>query len=309
MQRARDKNSHAPGGRGYDNRKKKRAKRGNRPPHMKSPELFIPTPQEVISLASALLKGPVIDRVEREGKPSSHQSNVVREGLTLVHKDHPDHVVRIDFLGRRGRHSDATSSLRRGRLPLPPRLFCWTRFQKQVSINQVGFAQSNVVFDPVYCYDVDPTIGSTSMPFFFELMSLYRYYRTINSKISVTFTNKESAPATVYVFPYNTLGSANFSSGIVQSFLSNPLSKQTEISPTGGMDHATIKSKQTTAGFAGARWTGTPDDYASFSSVSPVNHWSWIVGYQMLTASVNGITANVVIDIEFCAFEENAPPS
>jgi len=227
--------------------------------------------------------------------------------FTLVHKDHPNRVVNVQFLTKRGRHSDANSSLMRGMLPLPPRLVCHTRFQKQVAVNNALFGTTNVVFEPTFCYDVDPTVGSTAMPFFTELQTLYRYYRTISSKISVTFTNKEAFPLTVFIHPLNYTIGGNAPPATIQSYLANPLCKETQISATGGIDHATIKHKMTTEGFAGSKWTGTDDLYSGNGTTAPNNNWFWVVGAQSLVALVNGITVNVVIDITFVSFEENSP--
>jgi hypothetical protein len=292
------------------------AKPRNRPPQKRQkvpqPEVFAPSPEQLIDLATKLLGGPlkdVISTPEKERQPVTHLPNVIRNGQTLIHKDHPNRVVSVQFLTKRGRHSDANASLMRGMLPLPPRLLCHTRFQKQVAVNNVANGATNVVFTPTFCYDVDPTVGSTAMPFFTELQTLYRYYRTISSRITVTFANKETFPLTVYIHPLNYSVSANVATATAQSFLANPLCKETQVSAEGGIDHVTLKHKMSTEGFAGSKWTGTDDLYSGNGTTSPSNNWYWVVGAQSLVALVNGLTINVVIDVIFVSFEENSPTS
>jgi len=175
------------------------------------------------------------------------------------------------------------------------------------------------------------------MPFFTELQTLYRYYRTISSRIIVTFANNEDFPLTVYIHSLNYSVSANVATATAQSFLANPLCKETQVSAeggidhttlkhemstegfagskgtgtddlysTGGIDHATIKHKMTTEGFAGSRWTGIDDLYSGNGTTAPSNNWYWVVGAQSLVALVNGMTVNVVIDVTFVSFEESS---
>jgi len=195
----------------------------------------------------------------------------------------------------------------RGILPLPPRLTVRTRYQVDLALNNMGFSYANVRYEPTYCYDVNPSLGSTAMPFFTEVMLLYRFYRTKSAKISVQFVNKDASETTCYVCPVNFDPGANTSS--FQQYLSNPNSKRAIASPLGGMDRCTIHHHATTAGFAGSRWLGDDDLYSSNGSVSPPNNWYFIVGIANIVGLSFGCTISVSMDVTFVAFEENTPSS
>jgi len=227
----------------------------------------------------------------------------------------PEPVHLIEFIKRKGKghggvsHRAVTESLRRGRLPLPERMLCRTKFQKQFALNNAGFSTATANFEPTYCYDVDPTIGSTAMPFFTEIMTLYRYYRTVAARCRVSFANKEGFPITGFVHPVNYLVTAPASGPIVESFLSNALCSQGQLSTITGHDGIVLYNKGTTAGFAGSRWLGDEDLYSSTGTVSPANNWYFVVGVQSLVALISGVTVNFEMEVDYVAFEENSPTS
>jgi len=206
--------------------------------------------------------------------------------------------------GRSGRGSHAMA-LMRGMLPLPPRVLVRTRFNVEKNIVNVGVPFCNIRFNPCYCYDVDPTLGSTSMPFFSEILTIYRYYRTIKSTIRVNFVNGETFPVTCYVVPVNFDPTANSTS--YQNYLSNPTSKKTLLAPTGDQNRGHISHHATTAAFAGSRWLGDEDFYSSAGSTAPQNSWYWMVGILGSVNLVSGVYVSIDIDISFVAFEEASP--
>jgi len=227
----------------------------------------------------------------------------------------PEPVHLIEFIKRKGKghggvsHRAITESLRRGRLPLPERLMVSTKFQKQFALNNPGFPTSSANFEPTFCYDVDPTIGSTAMPFFTEIMTLYRYYRTIKSRVKVSFATKENFPIVGLVHPVNYLVSAPASGAIIESFLSNRLCAQDQLATITGKDEVILHNEASTYGFAGSKWLGDEDLYSSTGTVSPANNWYWVVGIQSLVSLVNGVTVNFEMEVDFVAFEENSPTS
>ncbi len=198
-------------------------------------------------------------------------------------------------------------SLKTGRLPLPPRVTIWTRFQKDIDMSNAGVAFANVRFQPTYCYDVDPLGASTAMPFFTEMAGLYRFYRCVSSRITVHFANADSAPATVYVCPVNFDPGANTSS--FQNYLSNPNCREAIIGATSGNSKATLRARATTDGFSGSRWLGLSDSYSATSAgtTTPNNNWFWIVGAHNINLFTNGVFASIVMDVEITFFEETSP--
>lgn len=208
---------------------------------------------------------------------------------------------------RKGGRGDSHNTLMRGGLPLPSRLTVRTRFQKTVSLNNAGVNFANVRFSPVFCYDVDPTIGSTSMPFFAEVMTLYRFYRTVKSHLRVEFCNQENAlPHTAYICPVNFDPGAN--TATFQNFLSNPNSKSVLLGEATGQARGTLTHTATTNAFAGSRWNGDSDNYTgSATGSAPQNQWFWMIGTSAIAGMANGVLADITIDITFVAFEEASP--
>jgi len=208
--------------------------------------------------------------------------------------------------GNKG-ESHTHSTLIRGGLPLPERLTVRTRFQTSFSMNNAGVNYANRRYSPVFCYDVDPTLGSTSMPFFTEIMTLYRYYRTMNSKIRVQFINLEAAAIhTAYICPVNFDPTANTSS--YQSYLSNPNSRSVILGNATGESRGTLTHSASTNMFAGSRFTGTEDAYSgNATGTAPINQWYWIVGSYCPQGFTAGVAVDITIDITFVAYEEGTP--
>jgi len=193
-----------------------------------------------------------------------------------------------------------------GALPLPARTLVKTRFEVSTVINGITAHFANLRYSPTSCYDVDPTLASTAMPFFTEMMALYRYYRTARSKIAVHFASTEIFPITAYICPVNFDPGA--STANYQNYLSNPSSKVTMLGPLTGNGTATLEHHASTDQFAGAKWTQTQDPYSAQGTAVPNNNWFWIVGIASPTVVFSQVCyVSVVIDIEFWAFEENSP--
>jgi len=189
----------------------------------------------------------------------------------------------------------------------PSRMRRTLTFQKTVGLGNVGQVYANIKFIPTYAYDIDPTVGSTSCPFYNELGTIYRFYRVDSSKISVGFSNAETFSNTCCVCPVNSDPGANTTN--YQAFFSNPLAKIKIVGPFNGDGITTITHSASTAMFGGVRNVGQNDFYSgpTGGASPPTNNWYWFVGVQSLSGQVNGVacTVRIWIDIEF--FELNSP--
>jgi len=207
--------------------------------------------------------------------------------------------------------SQRNHSLMSGRLPIPPRLTVKTRFQNTQKQLFAGSIFMNQRWIPTFCYDIDPNIGSTAMPFFSEIMTLYRFYRTLKSKISVHFGSLEGGfNVNAWICPCNFDPTTNVAS--YQKFLSNPLCKTAILGSALGESTKTITHHATTDGFAGSRWNGMSDAYTALGSGgAPSNNWWWAVGLVTDNAAgfANGVSTYITIDVTFVAFEEGTPPA
>jgi len=232
--------------------------------------------------------------------------NALSYSPKLVSKDVPTSIRQaIPLTYHKFTHSSVARSLACGMLPLPPRLTVRTRYQISEIMQNAGSNHASFRWNPVYCYDVDPTLGSTAMPFFTEIMTLYRFYRTLKAKITVDFTNLETFPVTAYVCPVNFDPGVN--PGAYQNYLSNPNSKSIQLGPVSANPKGVIHRSATTDGFAGARWAGVIDAYCSTSTSAPTNSWYFLAGIYAPSASVSGCYISATIDITFVAFEEASP--
>jgi hypothetical protein len=215
---------------------------------------------------------------------------------------------------RRGRFSAVNGEVVRvGRLPIPPRMTTTLTYSSIVNITNVLATAANVRYDPSFCYDVDPILGSTAMPFFSELAGLYRYYRCLSARIVVEAVNRETFPSVLYVTPVNFDPGANYSAVTAANYLSNPLARSTPLSPITGNSRGTIRNYFRISDFSGSKWTGDVDLYsarADGTGGSPVNTAWFTVGIRSdggLYGANGGVFCNITIHIEICFFEETSP--
>jgi hypothetical protein len=191
-------------------------------------------------------------------------------------------------------------------MPLPSRMRCNLRLEATQALNRGGAASNaNVRFIPTFCYDVDPTLGSTSMPFFTEMVGLYRYYRCISSSCKASFVNLEAFPAFCCVCPVNFDPAANTSS--FENYFSSRVSQTKPVGALTGNGIVSIGNSATTDSFAGSKWTYTQDAYCASGSSSPANNWYWFVGVYAASNFSNGVNVYCIVDIEVEFFELSSP--
>jgi len=179
---------------------------------------------------------------------------------------------------------------------------------KFASVNNTTFTFANVRFEPTFCYDIDPAVGSTAMPGFTELGALYRFYRMVSCEADVGFSNIDTATvATVYICPTNIDPGANTTTA--QNLLSNRRSVQRTIGPLNGNGIANhLKSVFGIEDFGGVKWTGQLDQYCgSTAGTAPSNNIFLAVGAFTTPSMTTGILADVRLTIEVEFFELATP--
>jgi hypothetical protein len=182
------------------------------------------------------------------------------------------------------------------------------RFTQLINFNNAGLIYTNVRYNPCYVYDMDPTIGGTATPGFQEWGGLYRFARLKQSKINVTFCNKEAFPVTCVVCPNNFDPGAN--SSAYANYSSSRFASVSALGPLTGQGIASLTNLQTTEGFGGSRGELIRLDSYSFPTAggtAPANSWFWYVGCQGASVFVNGVYAQVSIDVEVDFFELTSP--
>lgn len=192
----------------------------------------------------------------------------------------------------------------------PGRLRTHLRYCVYGAIKQAGFNYASIRFEPTYCYDVDPTLGSTAMPGFTELGGLYRFYRTIASTIDVVTTPLDTLAFSVIVTPVNYDPGANHSTSVTQSFQSNPLAKIGVVGPV-GTTGLRLKNRITTAEFGGAWDENVIDVYCAQTSgaAAPSNNYFWDIALLSISTMTQGVAMSILMDIEIEFFELNNPAS
>lgn len=172
------------------------------------------------------------------------------------------------------------------------------RFQKSGILLNAGITFANVRFEPTYAYDVDPVSGSTAMPYFTEYAAMYRFYRVIWFRVSVTFSNLDSTTSgTAYICPSNTDPGAN--SSTAQNLLSNRMGKSVVFGPsTGNGTTRTLSKKITVDKFGGVRYTRTIDNYfGSVTGTAPLNNIFFALGAYTSVGMTSGVYYDCTIDI------------
>ena len=171
-------------------------------------------------------------------------------------------------------------------------------------LNNAGLTYASFRLRPSSAFDVDPTIGGTSMPGFNEIAGAYGRYRMIRFRTSVTAVNLETFPVNLIAFPSNFDLGNNYS--LVQSMFGNTFASYRYLSPQGGLDRATILTRwYTAAEILGTDAPLVDTDFSATVATSPVNNTYMNYGIWTGNASnlVSGIGLQVTLDIEYRFYE------
>jgi len=162
---------------------------------------------------------------------------------------------------------------------------------------------ANRRYEPTFAYDVDPTLGSTSMPGFAEYTAIYRLYRVRSSRIKVTFANLEAAPVVVCLCPVNTDPGANTSN--YANYFSSTLARTKTLGPLTGNSAGNLSHAISTNVIAGVRDLQQLDNYVGNSAgTAPTNNWYWFVGAESFTSfTTAGVAAQIKVFVEIEFFE------
>jgi hypothetical protein len=192
----------------------------------------------------------------------------------------------------------------------PSRIATRLRFSKFVTISAAAATAANVRITPTFAYDVDPTVGSTSMAGFSEYAGMYRFYRVQKSMITVHFANEQAFNVVVYVIPINSDPGANYSSTVAQQYLANPFCRQSILGPLTGRNTSIVRHRETTANYGGAWNRNVTDTYVgSTAGTTPSNNWFWSIGLVGTSNVSTGVDALITCDVDIEFFELANPSS
>jgi hypothetical protein len=180
------------------------------------------------------------------------------------------------------------------------------KYQKSFQMNNAAVSHANVRFTPTFCYDLDPTLGSTAMSGFAELQTIYRAYRLRNCTYRVSFVNSDTTPSTVCVCPVNFDPAANTAS--YQNYFSATRASIRLLASTGARPEV-IRGELSIADFGGAVQGLYPDSYSGFGTTSPNNNIWLFVGADATGAGVltNGVSVSLELFLTIDFFELAQP--
>ena len=186
---------------------------------------------------------------------------------------------------------------------MPDRLRTRLRFWQANSLNLSVTSVGSLRFQPSAAFDIDPTVGGTTMAGFNELAALYLSYRVKSSRIKVELANTSpDSIVNLTVVPRNTDPGATPTSGSIIAAREQPYAKNKTSPPLGG-PLVTITSTMSTKKMFGNPMTDFDDNFAALVTTVPVNNWFWWVSvYSLATIpSTDPVLLNVFIevDIEF----------
>ncbi len=188
-----------------------------------------------------------------------------------------------------------------------PSRFCSTFRWNKTSFHLNAAAQySNIRFEPTYAYDIDPVLGSTAMPGFAEMMTLYGRYRVKAVTAHLSFANKELFPSVIWMTAVNSdpgVDTANY-----QNYLSNRETRKKYVGNSTGMNQGSLRRRWTTDSFAGSSTRlRIQDDYTGGGTTAPVNNWWIAIGAYGDAIQVSGFSYSIDLDITIEFFELQSP--
>jgi len=190
---------------------------------------------------------------------------------------------------------------------MPERLRTTLRFNKTATMNNVGQIFGNQRLAWTDAYDVDPVLGSTAMPGFTELGTIYTHYRCNSCYCSGSFSNNESGPNTVYLALCNVDPGANTVN--YQDFLSSRRSVKKLVGRNDANPCTTLSIMAKQSDFGGVLLHSRVLDgtVGITTAGSPANNSYIVIGFLGAVSSASGIAISIDVDIELDFFELYSP--
>lgn len=196
----------------------------------------------------------------------------------------------------------------RGPHYMPSRIRTTLRFDAQSSILNAGVNHGNIRYTPTNAFDVDPILGSTSMPGFAELGAIYRFYRVNSWKVKVSAANREITVGSICLAQLNFDPGANTANW--QNYYSSRDSVKKYMGPLTGACQAELTMSGSVASLGGSdTHTMINDNYSALTNAAPGNNIWIFIGTNSVANAANGCELSTQIDINLDFFEIAAPPT
>jgi hypothetical protein len=232
---------------------------------------------------------------------SNKQGNVKRNQRNLNTKKPSNLVARRQTSDGIPAQANQMIKIPRNTFIMPDRLYTKLVFSGSNTATILAASNSVAVrFRPSSAFDVDPTIGGTTMPGFTELGLLYSSYRVTSSRIIVKSVLGTSSPAgtpTCVVLPLNLDPGGSPSAATVVSWPGNPFSNY-KLLPTTGATVTTQVCSMSTEKIFGSKAVYFDDNYTALVSASPVLNWYWAIGFVISPSVASNVSVAYSIEIE-----------
>lgn len=152
----------------------------------------------------------------------------------------------------------------------------------------------NLRFNPNAAYDVDPTLGSTSTPFFAEWAALYKFYRVIGYSYKIQIVNKETFPVTIIIMNTNTDPGTG---ATLLGLAGNPRVTTYVLPGSAGPCTHVFRGSHRVADIVGSRAVENDDNFCALTNARPANVIWLTIGADTTSASnlTNGMVQSVEI--------------
>jgi hypothetical protein len=150
-------------------------------------------------------------------------------------------------------------------------------------------------YRPTAVFDVDPLLGSTSVPGFNELAALFFNYRVFMSMIKIKVVGG-IAPTSVVLLPLNADPTGAPGALTVQSWTSNSY-RDFKLVPASGGPVTNLSCTMSTEKIFGSKMVLFDDNFASATGTIPVNNWYWAIG-AINSAGGAATTCTLTVEID-----------
>lgn len=151
-------------------------------------------------------------------------------------------------------------------------------------------------------YDVDPTLGSTAMPYFSELAMIYAKFRTMRISYKFIVQNAEAFPISII----HGISNTSISSGSLGiGYAGNPLFQVTGLAPATGNSCKTVRGSKTICQVIGTQTPLWDDLFTGSTTSSTLATSSTVWAYcglnstYALTALGMVVTSEISLDVLF----------
>lgn len=150
-------------------------------------------------------------------------------------------------------------------------------------------------------YDFDNSFGTTAIPFYAELSTIYNYYRVIGVKFTVTVVNRETFPLGAYIIMTNTMPATSGTGYYLRS--GQPFGQGRVLPGTAGMNKGIFHASHTIEAIVGTPAPKYEDNFRATINTDPADLVWMAIGIDSHTASLptNGVMYQIRahIDVKF----------